>query len=379
MNETYVNMSFTLLDVILFLGVSQGIFLAITLRFIDNRNKAANDVLSIAISIAVIMLFGRVVAFRIQAPWVYYVAGLVDVTIFLFGPLIYCYIRRLIFQEKPLFKLPFWHYLLAIVHIIITLGMYVASEEVTAFLNEIHFLRYFWFFAEMIGILSFLCYTIASFQLFRKHKKVMEYQVSYVLAIRRYVAWILGAVALFTVLWMISFVSVIFKVSSVSTVLNYAVMWISIPLFMYVVGYYSLRQPEIFRMRLKPKGKREKARLKPDEIQQLQKRLKFFIQEESIYKASDLSLKTLAEKLNTSSNNLSWLLNQIYQKTFYDYINTYRVQDVLESIDRELHLKQTLLAIAFDAGFNSKSTFNKAFKHVTSQTPSEYIKSRKVA
>lgn len=372
-------MSFTLLDVILFLGVSQGIFLAITLRLIDNRNKAANDILSIIIMIAVLMLFGRVVSFRIKAPWVYYVVGFVDVTIFLFGPLIYCYIRRLIFQEKPVFQLSFWHYLIAIIHVVITLTTYVVSPEVMVFLQEIQFLRYFWLLVEVFGIVSFIGYTIASFKLFKKHKKVMEHQVSYVLVIRRYVTYLLGAVALFIVLWLVSFLSGVFKLTSVHSVLNYEVMWISIPLFIYVVGYYSLRQPEIFRMPLLPKIKEEKARLKPDEIQQLQKRLKFFIQEEEIYKSPDLSLKTLAEKLNTTPNNLSWLLNQIYQKSFYDYINAHRVEDVLESIDRELHLKQTLLAIAFDAGFNSKSTFNKAFKHATSQTPSAYIKSKKVA
>ncbi len=61
-------MSFTLLDIILFLGISQGIFLTVTLRFVDNRNKAANDILSIVIGIAVVMLFGRVVVFRIKAP-----------------------------------------------------------------------------------------------------------------------------------------------------------------------------------------------------------------------------------------------------------------------------------------------------------------------
>lgn len=372
-------MSFTLLDVILFLGVSQGIFLAITLRLIDNRNKAANNILSIAISIAVIMLFGRVVAFRIKAPWVGYVAGLVDVTIFLFGPLIYCYIRRILFKEIPAFRLSFWHYLIAVLHIIITLGTYIASDKVTAYLNSIHFLDYFWFFAELIGIISFIVYTIASIRLFQKHKKVMEHQVSYDLVIRRYIAYMLITVVLFTLLWLISFTSGVFRISSISKVLNYRLVWISIPLFIYVIGYYSLRQPEIFRMPLLPKTKEEKARLKPDEIQQLQKRLKFFIQEEAIYKSPDLSLKILAEKINTTPNNLSWLLNQIYQKSFYDYINTYRVQDVLESIDRELHRKQTLLAIAFDAGFNSKSTFNKAFKNVTSQTPSAYIKSKKVA
>ncbi|WP_299762263.1 helix-turn-helix transcriptional regulator [uncultured Dokdonia sp.] len=372
-------MSFTLLDVILFLGVSQGIFLAITLRFIDNRNKVANDVLSITIGIAVIMLFGRVMAYRIEALWVNYVAGIVDVTIFLFGPLIYCYIRRLLFQETPVFKLSFWHYLIACIHICITIGIYIAPENVMIYIKEIQFLPYFWFFSELIGIVSFVVYTIASIRLFRKHKKMMEYQVSYILAVRRYIRYVLVTIILFTVLWLISFISGIFKFSEISTVLNYPLVWISIPLFIYVIGYYSLRQPEIFRMPLRPKIKEEKARLKPDEIQRLQKRLNFFIQEEEIYKASDLSLKALAEKLNTTPNNLSWLLNQVYQKSFYDYINTHRVQDILESIDRELHRKQTLLAIAFDAGFNSKSTFNKAFKQVTSQTPSAYIKSKKVA
>ena len=372
-------MSFTLLDVILFLGVSQGIFLAITLRLIDNRNKAANDVLSITIGIAVIMLFGRVMAYRIEALWVNYVAGIVDVTIFLFGPLIYCYIRRLLFQETPVFKLSFWHYLIACIHIFITIGVYLAPENVMAFIKEIRFLPYFWFFAELIGIISFIGYTIASIRLFKKHKKVMEHQISYVLVIRRYIRYVLVTVILFTVLWFISFISGIFKFSEISTVLNYPLVWVSSPLFIYVIGYYSLRQPEIFRMPLHPKIKEEKARLKPDEIQRLQKRLKFFIQEEEIYKTPDLSLKGLAEKLNTTSNNLSWLLNQVYQKSFYDYINTYRVQDIIECIDQGLHLKQTLLAIALDAGFNSKSTFNKAFKQVTSQTPSEYIKSKRVA
>ena len=101
--------------------------------------------------------------------------------------------------------------------------------------------------------------------------------------------------------------------------------------------------------------------------------------EEELFKESDLSLKALAEKLNTSSNNLSWLLNQIYQQSFYDYINMLRVKDVLKSIDSGLHIKHTLISLAYDSGFNSKSTFNKAFKNVTSQTPSVYIKSKNVA
>lgn len=372
-------MTFTLLDIVLFLGVSQGLFLAVTLRSIDNRNKTANDVLSIAIAMAVIMLFGRVVAFRINLPWVPYVAGLVDVTILLFAPLIYCYIRRLLFQESPVYTLSFWHYAPALLHITITVITYLVPDETRMFLIKTKALGYFWFFAETAGILSFIIYTVYAVLLIKKHKTVMEHQLSYVLAIRKYVIYLLGAISLFVLLWILSYVSNNFRVGNLYTVINYSIVWVSIPLFIYVIGYYSLRQPEIFRMPFIPKAKTEKARLKPDEIQQLQKRLHFYMIEEVIYKESDLSLKLLAEKLNTTSNNLSWLLNQIYQKSFYDYINEFRIKHVLESIDKELHLKHTLLALAYEAGFNSKSTFNKAFKNVTLQTPSEYIKNKKVA
>ena len=56
-----------------------------------------------------------------------------------------------------------------------------------------------------------------------------------------------------------------------------------------------------------------------------------------------------------------------------------RINDVVKSINAGLHIKQTIISLAYEAGFNSKSTFNKAFKTVTSQTPSAYIKNKKVA
>ncbi len=372
-------MTFTLLDIILFLGVSQGIFLAISLRLIDNRNTSANRILSLAILVAVIMLFGRAVGFRIQARWVSYVGGLVDATILIFGPLIYCYVRRLAFQETPVYRLSMWHYVPAFAHIAITLGIYTLSPSQMKAIIENKVLIYFWFFVELLGILSFIIYVLFSFKLLKKHKEIMKHRVSYVLAIRRYLTYLLLAICLCTLFWISSFLSTYFY-GKVYRFLNYEAVWVSIPLFIYIIGYYSLRQPEIFRMPLRSSMvKEEKARLKPDKIQQLQKRLKYFMLEEQIYKESDVSLKSLAEKLNTSSNNLSWLLNQVYQKSFYDYINEYRVKNVLVSIDRGLHEKQTLLALAYDAGFNSKSTFNKAFKMVTAYTPSAYIKSQKVA
>lgn len=95
---------------------------------------------------------------------------------------------------------------------------------------------------------------------------------------------------------------------------------------------------------------------------------------EKVYFNHKLTLVDLAKRLNTSTNNVSWLLNNIHKCTFYDYINTYRVKAFVEKIHNGEHHHHTLLALSMDSGFNSKSTFNKAFKAVINDTPSNYIK-----
>jgi AraC-like DNA-binding protein len=378
--------TFSFLDIILILGVSQGVFLSIALGLIRDRNKEANTILSMTIAIAVIMLVGRVFAARLTGDWVVNVAIAVDTTIFLFGPLMYIYVRRLIFKETPVFRLSFWHFTPAGIHAIYALLFAMLPISMVKTYQEGFTVQLIGFLIETIGLILMMAYALKCAGLLRKLKKGIHRNLSYDLRVRPYLQWLIGTLIVIVTLWLISYLCGYFLRIRLPYI-NYTTVWVSIPLFIYVIGYFSLRQPALFRVPIAQKPKNsstgtethEKARLKPDEIRQLQKRLHYFMQEEKIYKESDLSLKNLAQKLNTTSNNLSWLLNQVYQKTFYDYINEHRVKAVLVSLDRGVHLKQTLLAIAFEAGFNSKSTFNKSFKTVTSQTPTEYLKTRSVA
>jgi AraC-like DNA-binding protein len=80
----------------------------------------------------------------------------------------------------------------------------------------------------------------------------------------------------------------------------------------------------------------------------------------------------LSEKLNIQKTQLTFLLNAHMGVNFFTYINNYRLQKVLDELadPKKAHLK--ILAIAFDCGFNSKSTFNNLFKKHTGNTPSEY-------
>ena len=371
-------MTFTVLDIILFLGISQGLFLSISLRLVHDRNKNANRMLSLLLLIAVLMLFGRIAAYRISEIWVWRFGVLMDTTIFLFGPFIYCYARRLVFKENPLFKLSWWHYIPSCFH----LGYYFWGLQFSlADFNTIYFsgrLNLMFFLVELLGMLSLLAYWTATVLLYQNYMQKEKGQLSFRQNVSWYLLFLLITLGLFLGLWVFSFIN-LQVLGKPLRYINYTTMWISTPLFVYVIGYFSLRQPDIFRIAMMPKPKNESNRLKPEKIQKIQKRLRYFMEEENIYLESNLSLNNLADKLNSTPNDLSWFLNQVHQVSFYEYINSYRIKAFLKKLELKEHANHTLLAIAMDVGFNSKSTFNRVFKSEMGVTPKQYLKTKHVA
>ncbi|NRB59388.1 MAG: AraC family transcriptional regulator [Winogradskyella sp.] len=91
----------------------------------------------------------------------------------------------------------------------------------------------------------------------------------------------------------------------------------------------------------------------------------------------DLNLTMLSEMIELKPKQLSTKINQNCEKNFYDLINSYRVEAFKERLQSENQSKMSLLGHALECGFYSKSTFNSAFKKMTQQTPSEYLKSLK--
>ena len=95
--------------------------------------------------------------------------------------------------------------------------------------------------------------------------------------------------------------------------------------------------------------------------------------DQKLYCNSELSLAELASRLNTQPNHLSQVINEREGKNFYDYINSLRIEEFKQLSAGADSRKYTLLALAQQCGFNSKSSFNRYFKKVTGQSPSEFI------
>jgi AraC-like DNA-binding protein len=91
------------------------------------------------------------------------------------------------------------------------------------------------------------------------------------------------------------------------------------------------------------------------------------------YLKSNLTLTDLAEELQLNPKHLSQVLNEGFNENFYKFVNRYRVEEAKQLLHNSFE-KFSITGIAYEAGFNSKSTFNKAFKEYTGYSPSEYVK-----
>lgn len=113
---------------------------------------------------------------------------------------------------------------------------------------------------------------------------------------------------------------------------------------------------------------KETATRRKDQLARLMK-------EHQPYLDPQLSLRGLAEMLDLSPNQLSQLLNEVFNKNFSEFVNGYRLEEFKSKVGNDKLQHLTLLALAYDSGFNSKTVFNSFFKKSTGMTPKSYLKS----
>jgi AraC-like DNA-binding protein len=152
------------------------------------------------------------------------------------------------------------------------------------------------------------------------------------------------------------------------------------------MGYYLLAQKEVYPFDepeleeiaevIKPESNPLKQRLTPEQSAPLKTRLEHLMQTEKVYLDNELSLPQLAKEMGMSTHDLSYLLNEGFGTSFFRFVNTYRVEEAKQLMLSEKHRHLNLLGIAFSAGFNSKTTFNTAFKKETGLSPSEFMRGK---
>ncbi|MDX1463658.1 MAG: helix-turn-helix transcriptional regulator, partial [Marinirhabdus sp.] len=96
-------------------------------------------------------------------------------------------------------------------------------------------------------------------------------------------------------------------------------------------------------------------------------------EEKKLYTNPNLTLTDGANHLDTNRNVVSNAINSEFEMNFNDFVNSWRTHQVIRLLEEKEHHGSTLLGIAMDCGFNSKTTFNRAFKKHTGLSPKQYI------
>jgi AraC-like DNA-binding protein len=240
------------------------------------------------------------------------------------------------------------------------------------------------YIAEFFINFSIPVYSIVSLLLLKKHLKQIKQSYSNIKNIDLH--WL--KIVLFCMAF-VSFVSVLMGLlSDYFNFISYEdgdnLMYIILTVIIYFLGYYGIKQKPILSNEnpnsqiestptLKPKY--ATSSLKDVEKEKLINRLTKSMESEKPYLNENLTLKDLANKLETTPNNLSQIINEKFNKNFYEFINGYRINQVKSLLSDPKYSHYSILGIAFECGFNSKSTFNSVFKQFTGKTPSEFKKS----
>ncbi|SEW52765.1 helix-turn-helix domain-containing protein [Chitinophaga arvensicola] len=221
--------------------------------------------------------------------------------------------------------------------------------------------------------LQMLLYLLLSCRLLWKHQRGLGIFAGNIREINlKWLQWLLAGIATMVLLWY----NQVWQISSAILQVSGGMYCIAL----YMIAYAVLQQQEIFNYPQEDKKAIGEVlatapvapRLKLGELEALKEKLTGLMQQEQLYRDGDLTLPQLARKMDLSIHEASWLLNKGYHQNFYQYINHYRIEQakvLLHTTDYD-HL--SILGIAFEAGFNSKTTFNTVFKKTTGMSPREY-------
>lgn len=225
-------------------------------------------------------------------------------------------------------------------------------------------------------VLSGVAYVIWSIILLRKHRLNIRDRFSELEKIN--LRWLQFLIYGLAAVWLI----VIFSQ-------NDDYIYAAVVVFVTLTGFFGIQQVDIFKKResnpstanveipKEEKTKYAKSGLNSQLADQLYLKLNDLTENEKIYKQQELSIGDLAQLLNTHPNYLSQVINERTGKSFYDYINTFRVEDFKKLVADPKQKQFTMLSLAYECGFNSKSSFNRYFKKATDLTPTQYINQKK--
>ena len=173
------------------------------------------------------------------------------------------------------------------------------------------------------------------------------------------------ALIIFTNFWLYDF--------GVAT-LTYNLLWVLMGIVLLWMAAEIISNPKFFLINKQTSLLNGNRMITDEELWQHKVKIENLMSNEKLYTDPDLSLDKLAAVMDVNPRYLSMILNNAIGKSFYDLVNYYRIEAVKQQLMNPDNRNLTIEAVANQAGFKSKSSFNSAFKKYTNMTPREFIR-----
>ncbi len=310
-----------------------------------------------------------------------YLLGVIFPLPLVHGPLLYLYAGSLTGYIEKWKNKYLMHFLPTIIFYCYYFKFFISSgqEKIDFIKKQIENPDLFYSFLYPSILLSGFTYIILTFLLFRKHHKNISNNLSN-LNEKNNLHWLRNLIIGLLAIWIVVLVGDWVLDSSVQE----KAIFVSVVVFVITIGYFGVRQGNIFvnnvniplsvELPVKNQKRYSKSGLKDGQALEIQQILIKLMEEKKFFLDENISLPQLAGLLNIHPNYLSQVINERFQKNFYDFINYYRIEEFKRLVVMEENKKMTFYALACDCGFNSKASFNNSFKKQTGLTPSEFVK-----
>lgn len=367
------------------LGSVQGFLLTILL-FVKKQNKQANRILSVAIlclSLDLLAAYLFSIKFYIEHPATF---GATAAFPFIYGPIFYLYTLILSGEKKKFKAVYLLHFLpFLLFHLYLSPYYFLSDADKLRKINEyLSVIQPDLLVISLMKPLHGFIYTLFSLKVLSHLYIRMKESYSNIDTLK--FNWLRYLLSGTIIVWCVAAASILSEAFaySESPVLQ-ELIYIFIAVLVYAIGYGALNQPEVFNLagpaKEEPvsdtaviKEKYEKSSLREGDIEKIKTDLLLLMKNKKPYLNGNLTLAQLAGELNISPHNLSESINKMFNKNFYDFINTYRIEEFKERLKDPEFSGYSIIAIAFESGFSSKSSFNTIFKKHTQLTPSEFRK-----
>lgn len=306
------------------------------------------------------------------------------------GPMLFFYTSYLTNQHSYLKKYWFFHFAPVVLVYVLMIPFFLLthSEKILVFERRGEGFVFVLLVQRILVYASGVVYVILSLWLLRNHKLAVRDRFSQLEKIN--LIWLRYLIYGMGLQWIAVFYG------------NDRIIFSMVALFVMLLGYFGIKQVGIFTESSlssatvdieldqeisisktsialqQPKGRYLKSTLSTEAQRAIHEKLVQSMEAQKLFLNPELTVTELANRLGVHPNHLSQVINSIESKTFYDFINRSRIEEFMKIVALPENQKYTLLALAFECGFSSKTAFYRNFKNVTGQSPTFYLRQRHI-